>query len=70
MPKNPVMAKGIEAMKRILVLKAVETFPFVRASEFASPRAHVGQADAVGTIAKQASSTADLMNHRSMEALT
>lgn len=57
MPKNPVMAKGIEAMKRILVLKAAALLALVRASEFASPRAQVGHAEAAGTNAKHIAST-------------
>ncbi len=53
MPKNPVMAKGIEAMKTMLELNAADELPFVRASELDNPRAQVGQADAVGTTDKQ-----------------
>jgi hypothetical protein len=61
-PKNPVMAKGIEAMKRMLALKAAALLALFRASELASPRAQVGHAETAGTMAKHAASTISRMD--------
>lgn len=56
------MAKGIEAMKRMLVLKAAALLALVRASELASPRAQVGHAETAGAMAKHAASTISRMD--------